>query len=127
MFRFLATSLTCTINHVLGTLSSAGGKSAALVLSLAFAASAHAQTPVPPALSMITQPIVESNSVRLFGNVRPEAIAANDRGRVPDNLPMEHLLLQLKRPPAREQALQSLIDQLHDPRSPNYHHWLSAS
>jgi hypothetical protein len=76
---------------------------------------------------MITQPIVESNSVRLFGNVRPEAIAANDRGRVPDNLPMEHLLLQLKRPPAREQALQSLIDQLHDPRSPNYHHWLSAS
>jgi hypothetical protein len=76
---------------------------------------------------MITQPIVEANLIRLFGNTRPEANAANDRGRVSDNLPMEHLLLQLKRPPARELALQSLIDQLHDPRSPNYHHWLSAS
>jgi len=74
---------------------------------------------------MITQSIVETNLARLFGNARPEAVAANDRGRVPDSFSMEHLLLQLKRPPAQEQALNQLIDQLHDPASPNFHRWLS--
>ena len=41
-------------------------------------------------------------------------------------MPMPHMLLQLRRPPAQEQALQTLIEQLHDPSSPNYHQWLSA-
>jgi len=65
-----------------------------------------------PAQPIITQPVVEANLGRLFGNTRSEANAANDRGRVPDNLPMEHLLLQLRRPPVQEQALTQLIDQL---------------
>jgi Pro-kumamolisin, activation domain len=34
--------------------------------------------------------------------------------------------LQLRRPAAQEQALTTLIDQLHDPNSPNYHQWLST-
>jgi len=74
----------------------------ALGLEIAFETSARAQT--PPARPMITQAIVEANLARLFGNVRPEAVAANDRGRVTDNFSMEHMLLQLKRPPAQEQA-----------------------
>jgi len=53
---------------------------------------------------MITAPIVEANLVRLSGNTRPEANAANDRGRVADNLPMEHMMLQLRRPAAQEQG-----------------------
>ena len=97
----------------------------ALGLEIAFETSARAQT--PPARPMITQAIVEANLARLFGNVRPEAVAANDRGRVPDNFSMEHMLLQLKRPPAQEQALSQLIDQLHDPASPNFHRWLSPN
>ena len=76
---------------------------------------------------MITRPVVEANLVRLFGNTRPEANAANDLGRVADNLPMEHLLLQLRRPAAQEQALTQLIDQLHDPHSPNCHRWLTPN
>jgi hypothetical protein len=52
---------------------------------------------------MITRPVVEANLVRLFGNTRPEANAANDLGRVANNLPMEHLLLQLRRPAARSE------------------------
>jgi hypothetical protein len=40
---------------------------------------------------------------------------------------MPHLMLQLRRPAAQEQALQTLLDQLHDPNSPNYHHWLTAN
>ena len=60
----------------------------------------YAQTSAGPAQPMITQPVVESNLVRLFSNTRPEANAANDRGMVPDNLPMPHMMLQLRRPAA---------------------------
>ncbi len=98
---------------------------AVLALGIAFEPPARAQTPPGQARPMITQSIVEANLIRLFGNVRPEATAANDRGRVPDNFSMEHMLLQLKRPPAQEQALNRLIDQMHDPASPNFQRWLS--
>ncbi len=74
---------------------------------------------------MITAPVSDTNLVRLPGNVRPEANAVNDRGIVPDTLPMEHMILELRRSPAQEQALRQLIDQLHDPASPNYHKWLT--
>jgi subtilase family serine protease len=40
---------------------------------------------------------------------------------------MEHLLLQLRRPPAQEQALTQLIDQLHNPASGKFHQWLTPS
>jgi hypothetical protein len=76
---------------------------------------------------LITQPIVETSLVRLLGNVRPEVNVANDRGRVPDTLPMEHMFLQLQRPAAQEQALKQLIDELHDPHSPNFHRWLTPT
>ena len=90
--------------------------------------SAHAQQSAgSPAQPMITGQIVETNLVTLSGNTRPEANAANDRGRVADNLAMPHMLLQLRRPAAQEQGLVTLIDQLHDRKSPNYHHWLSAA
>jgi hypothetical protein len=100
---------------------------AVLALGFAFAPWARAQTSPGPARPMITQPVVEANSVQLFGNTRPEANATNDRGRVPDNLSMEHLLLQLRRPPAQEQALTQLIDQLHNPASGKFHQWLTPS
>jgi Pro-kumamolisin, activation domain len=95
-------------------------------IGLAFSLSAHGQTAGPPR-PLITQPIVETSLVRLFGNVRPEANTTNDRGRVPDSLLMEHMFLQLQRRPAQEQALKQLIDELHDPRSPNFHRWLTPS
>src|SRR5260370_4293406 len=105
-------------------LGSTVGMFAVSTLVLALAPSGQAQqftgsTPQP----MITAPVSETNLVRLPGSVRPEANAVNDRGIVPDTLPMEHMLLQLRRPPAQEQALKRLIDQQHDPASPNYHRW----
>ncbi|HYL96676.1 MAG TPA: protease pro-enzyme activation domain-containing protein [Terriglobales bacterium] len=36
------------------------------------------------------------------------------------------MLLQLKRSPEQEQALQQFIDELHTKGSPNFHHWLTA-
>ena len=76
--------------------------------------------------AVITETINESKLVTLAGNTRPEATAANDRGAVADSLPMEHLWLQLRRSPEQEQALDKYLDELQDPKSPNYHQWLTA-
>ena len=78
------------------------------------------------ARALITGTISETDLVTLAGNTRPEATAPNDRGPVADSLPMEHLWLQLRRSPEREQALDKYLDELTDPKSPNYHHWLTA-
>jgi hypothetical protein len=64
--------------------------------------------------------------VTLRGNTRPEANAANDRGRVSDGLTLNHMMLQLQRTPEREQALQQFIRDIHDPASPLFHHWITA-
>src|SRR5258708_11660545 len=74
----------------------------------------------------ITQSINEMDRVALTGNTHPEARLANDRGVVAKDFPMEHMLLQLKRCPEQEKALQQLIDELHTKGSPNFHHWLTA-
>lgn len=71
--------------------------------------------------------IDESKLVSLNGNVRPEAITPNDRGRVSDSLQLDHLLLQLKRTPAMEAETQAFLDSQQDPQSPNYHKWLTAA
>jgi len=81
----------------------------------------------PPAARLITQGIDPARTVELPGNVRPEAAnARHDRGPVPDDFPLSHLLLQLRRPIDRDAALAALIEQQQDPTSPNYHSWLSA-
>src|SRR5258708_38492057 len=64
--------------------------------------------------------------VTLQGNTHPEARLANDRGAVANDFPLEHMLLQLKRSPEQEQALQQFIDELQKKGSPNFHHWLTA-
>ena len=76
--------------------------------------------------ALITETISETELVTLAGNTRPEATVANDRGPLADSFPMEHLWLQLRRSPEQEQALDKYLDELQDPKSPNYHHWLTA-
>lgn len=93
------------------------------LFSLGSASLARAQS---QARSLITQNIDESKLVRLGGNTRPEATAANDRGMVPNNFEMDHMLLQLRRTPEQEQALLEFIDGLNNPQSPNFHRWLTA-
>ncbi len=89
---------------------------------LALSCTASAQTP-----ALITSPINEANLVTLAGNTRPEANAANDLGRVSDDLAMPLMLLQLQRSPQQDAALDDFIQQLNNPKSSNYHQWLTAS
>ncbi len=88
------------------------------------AASAHA-LPTGHPVQMIHSNVNEDVLSSVVNSVRPEASAANDRGAVADNLPMPHMLLQLKRSPEREAALKGYIDQLHDRNSANFHQWLT--
>ena len=101
---------------------------AVLPLLLGFGPAAFAQASPGRSQPLITQSINEGNLVVLSGNTRPEARdPANDQGNVSDTLPLPHMMLQLRRPPAQEQAIVTLIDQLHDRKSPNFHHWLTAA
>jgi subtilase family serine protease len=79
-----------------------------------------------PAQQLVTTPVNETSWVTLAGNTRPEANAKNDRGAVSDSLPLQHMLLQLKRPADREAALTARIEAMHQPGDPLFHQWLTA-
>ena len=99
---------------------------AGLVLALSFPRALLSQV-TRGARALITEKIDESRLATLAGNTHPQANAQNDRGAVPDSFAMEHMVLQLQRPAEQEQAVRQFIDQLHDPQSPSFHHWLTAA
>lgn len=78
-------------------------------------------TPKP----LITQPIDETQLTRLKGNTHPLAKPIYDVGIAPATLPMERMLLVLKRSPQQETALRQVLDNQHDKNSPTYHKWLT--
>jgi subtilase family serine protease len=78
------------------------------------------------AASRIVQPIDESKLVSLAGGTPRAATAKNDRGAVPDSFRLDHMFLQLTRTAQQEQALERQIQEMQDPHSASYHHWLTA-
>jgi subtilase family serine protease len=100
----------------------------ALVLGFGFslAQGADAASQNKPSRVLITSAVEENSRVTLGGNTRPEANAQNDRGLVSDDLVLEHMQLELRRPPEQEAALQQFIEQLNQPHSANYQQWLNA-
>ena len=80
-----------------------------------------------PVRQLVTASINERQTVELKGNTRPEATAQNDQGRVDDSFILGHMQLLLIRPAEREAAFESMIGQLHDRKSPYFHHWLTAA
>ncbi|MGA9884719.1 MAG: Ig-like domain repeat protein [Candidatus Acidiferrales bacterium] len=102
---------------------SAFGIVSATVILLAAAVFTGAQTNV--IASRITQAIDPSNLTILQGNTHPFAQAQFDRGAAPTTLPMQRMLLVLKRSAQQENTLDSLMEQQQDASSPNYHHWLT--
>src|SRR5258706_4024870 len=53
------------------------------------------------------------------------ANAENDRGEVHPSLKLTHLQIVLNRPAERQNAFDTLLRQQQDPRSPNFHRWLT--
>jgi subtilase family serine protease len=66
----------------------------------------------------------ESQLTVLKGNTYPLARPEFDLGTAPASLPMERMLLVLKRSPEQEFALRKLLDDQQDKASPSYHKWL---
>ena len=87
----------------------------ALAMSNILAASAAGSPPEP------------SSRVNLGGHVPGWAQAGADLGAVAPDLELRQLTLVLKRPPTRQQAFDALLEELHDPASPNYQRWLTPS
>src|SRR5438093_3323907 len=85
--------------------------SAGLLFATSLFAAAQGGSQARP---LISQTVDESKLVTLHGNVRPEASGKNDRGPVADDLPMEHMFLQLRRPPELEAELRQFIEDLHN-------------
>ncbi len=63
--------------------------------------------------------------VRLTGNTGPAIKPQYDRGRAPDAVPQEHILMLLRRDAGRQQALDQFISRQYDPHSPDFHRWLT--
>jgi subtilase family serine protease len=78
------------------------------------------------ATALIHDPVDENKLVTLAGNTRSEANTENDLGPVADSLNLHHMMLQLKRSPEREQMAAQFIADLYNPKSPNFHKWISA-
>ncbi|HEX6501951.1 MAG TPA: protease pro-enzyme activation domain-containing protein [Terriglobales bacterium] len=81
-----------------------------------------ANNPVAP---RVTQALDESQRVFLKGNTHPLARPRFDRGAAAADLPMNRMLLVLKRSPEQESALRQLLDEQQDKSSHNYHKWLT--
>ncbi|HWF47359.1 MAG TPA: protease pro-enzyme activation domain-containing protein, partial [Bryobacteraceae bacterium] len=76
---------------------------------------------------LVTGNISEAKLTTLAGNTRPEVTASVDQGPIPNSTALDHMLLHLNRPAETEAAFEAYIDELHDPKSPNYHKWLTPA
>lgn len=96
--------------------------------SAAFAqrSSAGERAALPPR-PLITQPVDEAQLTVLKGNTHRLARPEFDLGTAPATLPMQRMLLVLKRSPEQESALQKLLDDQQDRASSSYHKWLTPA
>ena len=74
---------------------------------------------------LITQPLIESQLTTLKGNTHPLARPQFDIGAASPDLPLNRMLLVLKRSPEQEHALRTLLDNQQDKASPHFHKWLT--
>ena len=69
--------------------------------------------------------IDESQHAKLVGNVHPLARAEFEKGSAPLDLPMERMLMVLKRSSQQEEELKQLLDDQQNKNSSRYHNWLT--
>jgi subtilase family serine protease len=101
--------------------------SCALLLLIGSFFALRSQSTGRRASALIRDRVDENKLVTLAGNTRSEANAENDLGAVADSLVLNHMMLQLKRSPEQEQAAAQFAADLHDPKSANFHKWITAA
>jgi uncharacterized membrane protein len=71
--------------------------------------------------------INDADRVILHGNTHPLARAEFDRGSANASMPMNRMVLLLSVRPDAQAALQQLLADQQDPKSPGYHQWLTPA
>jgi len=106
---------------------------ACLLLGIAGSIPAIAQNTIsfspadaPSVPSRVVGRVDDTQLVRLTGNTHPKALPSNDKGAADPAKVLDHIILVLQRSPEQEQALASFNERQYDPKSPDFHHWLSA-
>jgi hypothetical protein len=75
----------------------------------------------------IVGPLDENRVTTLLGNVHPMARGEFDQGIVDPRVSLDRMIIQLRPSAAQQAALNSLLDAQNDPRSPEYHRWLTPA
>src|SRR5277367_71726 len=73
----------------------------------------------------ITAAIDSNQTVVLKGSVSPKARARFDQGPVDPSMKLEYITFQISPSPSQQAALDELLAEQQNPKSPNYHNWLS--
>jgi hypothetical protein len=73
----------------------------------------------------ITQELSGGPNVRIPGTVHPLTRRATDLGTVDSNLPLDSLTLNIGLSAAEQTELDALTEAQQDPKSPQYHQWLT--
>ncbi len=90
-----------------------------IVICIIYALSSAHQSSAQQPASLITRPVNESQLTVLKGNTHHLARPEFDLGTAAANLPMQRMLLVLKRSAAQESALRQLLDNQQDKSSPS--------
>ena len=97
-------------------------KPATLFFTLGIALSAFSQVKVS---NRITQAIDDRDTAALRGTLHPLLQHATDQGRMDGGIQLESVSLTFKRTAAQEAAVEKLLAEQQDPKSGNYHKWLT--
>ncbi len=74
----------------------------------------------------ITAPINSSEMVALAKSLHPKAQPRYDQGPVDPSLKLSYVTMLMAPSPSQQKALNQLLAQQQDPKSPNYHQWLTS-
>jgi subtilase family serine protease len=97
-------------------------KPAGLLLTLGIALSAFSQAKVP---NRITQAIDDRETTQLRGSAHPLLRHAADQGRMDGGIQLDSVSLTFKRTAAQDAAVEKLLAGQQDPKSPDFHKWLT--
>jgi subtilase family serine protease len=95
------------------------------LLASAISATAVAQSTAK--VNLVRTRIDDAKTVAFHGNVRPEVTAENDRGLVDDSMQLNGMHLLLARSPESQAAFDQYLQDLQNPKSANFHKWLTAA
>ena len=100
-----------------------------ILLSLAICGTSVAQrgSASPHVQNRITTSITEDSVSPIRGSLHPRLAIQSDFGPVSSDTPMRRVTLVFKLSAAQQQDLDILLQQQQDPKSPNYHRWLTPA